>query len=213
MSDDTSGHWCTIESDPGVFTGLIEDFGVKNVQVTELWSMDTSSLERLVDTVEKVYGLIFLFKWESGISNNNSSEMVQGDSTSSMTNKRRKLLNIDETPTDLFFARQMIHNACATQAILSILFNIPLSSSSQDGSVVLGNTLEELKSFVMSLPPDIRGEMIGASDTIRTVHNSFAQRDMFGIDKMKKHGFTSSEDVYHFIAYGTILLFNLFYLQ
>ena len=46
--------WCTIESDPGVFSELIERFGVSDVAVTEVYNMEM---------LAKSYGLIFLFKW------------------------------------------------------------------------------------------------------------------------------------------------------
>lgn len=171
-----SEEWCTIESDPGVFTELLEQVGVPHVELTELWSMDDESLAALNKSGE-VYGLIFLFKWTPG--------------TSTSSGDRSPLA---ENPEGFFFAKQTTQNACATQAILSVVLN-----SSSD-SIELGPTLTEFKSFTESFPPDLKGEAIGASEELKKAHNSFARKDAF-FSEGKVHIATGTEDVFHFVAY------------
>jgi len=135
-----SSDWCTIESDPGVFTALIESFGVKNAELSELWSLDEDSLSQ----IGHVYGLIFLFKWKA------EDTTTPGVSSG---------LGGDDAPSDLFFAQQVTTNACATQAILSILLNSEASDGKEDdGELILGPLLSSFKSFTAAFPPDLRGE-------------------------------------------------------
>ena len=159
--------WCTIESDPGVFTCLIEKFGVRNIQVEELWSLDAADVAR----VAPVHGLVFLFKY------------LREDDT------RPTLDAAVETP-NLFFAKQVISNACATQALLSILLNAE--------DVELGDLLSNFKESAMMFPADMRGEAIGNVDDVRIAHNSFARAEPFVSDEKVA---TDDDDVFHFIAY------------
>lgn len=172
--------WCTIESDPGVFTEMLEDIGCKHVELDELYSLDDELLLQL-QASGKVYGLIFLFKWE-------------GSKPNETTNTRGEPLNEDAIPSNLFFAHQVQTNACATQAILSVVLNAGLSSDE------LGPTLTEFHSFTQSFPPSLKGEAISSSDDIRKAHNAFSRKDAF-LNEGKFHIPTDDDDVYHFVAY------------
>ena len=158
--------WCTIESDPGVFTELIKNLGVKGVEVEEILDMDI-----LESGNEQVYGLIFLFKY---IKNSGYTPNV-----------------LSKWDDDLFFANQVIENACATQAILGILMN-------NSDKIDIGPTLTDLKNFTTGMDPKMKGLSISNSEKIKTEHNKFSRPEPFVFTKTyAKDG----DDVFHFVSY------------
>jgi ubiquitin carboxyl-terminal hydrolase L5 len=167
-----AGDWCLIESDPGVFTELIRGFGTKGVQVEELWSLSPDNFEHL----KPINGLIFLFKW------------LPGDEPSGSVVEDSRLESI-------FFAKQVINNACATQAILSVLLN------AVHDDVELGKTLSDFREFSQSFDHTMKGLALSNSETIKQVHNSFARQQMFEFEQVSA---SKDEDVFHFISYVPI---------
>ena len=163
-----SNDWCTIESDPAVFSELISLFGVQNAEVEEIYSLDTH--EQALD--QRSFGLIFLFKY-----------VEEADD--------RLTLSHEDCP-ELFYAKQVIQNACATQAILSILMNAE--------GIELGDTLRDFKSFTMAFSPEMKGLAIGNSDVMRRAHNAFAASSAFDADTQPRKD-AKKGDAYHFIAY------------
>jgi len=162
MQPDNS--WCTIESDPGVFTEMIENLGVPNLQVEELYSLEPGIFADL----PAVHGLVFLFKWLPGTKDDRATC----------------------SPTDVFFAQQVFQNACATQAILSILLNAQ--------NLELGTVLSEFKSITHEFLPEDKGFAIGSQPLLKHVHNSFARPEpAFAVNTGKG----KKEDVFHFVSY------------
>lgn len=168
--------WCTIESDPGVFTELLEKIGCQQVELEELWSLDDDSLANL----GTVHGLIFLFQW---IGENQKAHAVD-----------KEPLSEDQIPEGLFFAHQVTTNACATQAILSVILNSQLDNDA------LGSTLAEFKSFTKDFPPNLKGVAISSSEEIKTAHNAFGRQDAF-LNEGRFHLPSSDDEAFHFVAY------------
>jgi ubiquitin carboxyl-terminal hydrolase L5 len=175
-----SNDWCTIESDPGVFTEMLSTLGCDTVELEELWSLDDDSLKALQETTGKVYGLIFLFKWVGKTQQEHAHS--------------KKPLESDNIPPNLFFAHQVTTNACATQAILSVVLNAGLPAET------LGNTLSEFQSFTSSFPPSLKGEAVASSQEIKTAHNAFGRQDAF-LQEGKVHAPSESDEAFHFVAY------------
>ncbi|XP_078517295.1 ubiquitin carboxyl-terminal hydrolase BAP1 [Lissotriton helveticus] len=172
--------WLELESDPGLFTLLVEDFGVKGVQVEEIYDLQSKCQG-------PVYGFIFLFKWiEERRSRRKVSTLV--DETSVMD---------DEIVNNMFFAHQLIPNSCATHALLSVLLNC--------GGVDLGYTLARMKEFTKGFSPESKGYAIGNAPELAKAHNSHARPEPRHLPE-KQNGISAvrTMEAFHFVSYVPI---------
>ena len=159
--------WCTIESDPAVFTELLEKIGAKGLAVEEVFDLTE---KQYLQQLGHVYGFIFLFRYTKN------------------TEQRNVLTDYDP---QLIFSRQMITNACGTQAIMNLIMNIP--------DLEMGPELKELKDFISALDSESRGIAFGNSSLLRENHNSFAKPEPFIYQQTRRA--KDGDDVFHFVAY------------
>lgn len=167
-------NWCLIESDPAVFTELIEKFGVKGLCVEELIALDPAALEQYT----KVYGLIFLHKW-------NPKQKTSGSAVPAGQG------------APVYFAKQVVEDACATLALVNLLCNHPTAE--------LGEAMKNFLAFTEELDPYTRGTQIADYEPFRTAHNSFASPYYLEEEKASNN---NEGEAYHFVSYvfknGTI---------
>lgn len=156
---------------------------VKDVQLDDLYSIDTESLNQ----AGKVYGVIFLFKYgrvDREYANNGNIPLSGTYDT-------------DYQENGIFFANQTIQNACATQAVLNILLN-------KEDEIDIGEDLTNFKSFVTGFDGEMCGETISNSDLIRGVHNSFSSPSII-VDEDPSRPPSNYDDkndgLFHFIGY------------
>lgn len=94
----------------------------------------------------------------------------------------------------MFYAQQVVQDACGTQALLAILMNIEAKE------VELGEVMSEFKSFTSSFNAEDKGAAIGGHDAIKQAHNSFAEPELFIVDERDKNK-GEKGDAFHFISY------------
>jgi len=184
--------------------------------VEELWSLDADSLRQLGE----VYGVVFLFKWQKEEDPREverdpdpdlffaqqvtpAAPLGVGGGTPRAPGQppprrpgvaRPPPAHPTRVPPDPHppppTPPQVITNACATQALLSVLFNAR--------GVSLGPELTQLRDFTAGFTPDMKGLAIGNSELVRAAHNSFHRPDPFlpDDDDDRRGG-----EAFHFISY------------
>ncbi|XP_015510259.1 ubiquitin carboxyl-terminal hydrolase calypso [Neodiprion virginianus] len=172
--------WLELESDPGLFTLLLEDFGVKGVQVEEIYDLQ-KSLEG------PIYGFIFLFRW-----------IEERRSRRKVVEQDESFVKDEDIVNNIFFAQQVVPNSCATHALLSVLLNCP--------SIHLGTTLSRLKIHTSGMCPENKGWAIGNTPELACAHNSHAmpqakrrQDKNTGVSTGRFTG-----EAFHFVSYVPI---------
>jgi ubiquitin carboxyl-terminal hydrolase L5 len=174
--EDDNGGWCTILSDPAVFTELLAQTGVIDAQVEELYALDPA----LFASLAPIHGLVFLFRYRP-------------DERAKAAARQGTVHN--PSPPSVFFANQLIANSCATQALISVVLNAPALDP--------GPELRNFKTFTKDFDSFTRGLAVSNSDLLRTVHNSFAPQHQFIVENspLEKE---EKEEPYHFVAFMPI---------
>lgn len=181
--------WRELESDPGVFSLLIEDYGVRGVKVEEVYDITTN-----FDC--QVYGFVFLFRYE--LSDRRARK------------KARELVSMSDcyvldsnVVNQMFFAHQIINNSCATHALLSVLLNC--------NDLNIGPNLTKLKEFSRGLDPESKGYAIANMMELAHIHNKHARPPSNIIPPVggRKASVVSSAyallpETYHFVSFVPI---------
>ncbi|XP_054169280.1 ubiquitin carboxyl-terminal hydrolase BAP1-like [Oppia nitens] len=191
--------WLELESDPGLFTLLLEDFGCKGIQVEEIYD--------LAKPIEgTVFGFIFLFKWVEE-QRRGRWRMRAEQNGSAVGSQTPDVIENEELVNQMFFAQQMVPNSCATHALLSVLLNCP--------HIQLGSVLHRFQKDTQFMSPENKGYAIGNCPELARAHNSHAahchdisSENRFG-SSSRQTNLTATQrsqsiDAFHFASYVPI---------
>ncbi|XP_042235252.1 ubiquitin carboxyl-terminal hydrolase calypso-like [Homarus americanus] len=171
--------WLELESDPGLFTLLLEDMGVRGVQVEEIYDLQKSF-------EGKVYGFIFLFRW-----------IEERRSRRKVVENPDNYVQDENVVNNMFFAQQMVPNSCATHSLVSVLLNC--------STLDLGPTLSRLKIHTIGMNPENKGWAIGNTPELANAHNSHAapqaRRRPDKTPGVPTSSRMSNAETFHFVSY------------
>ncbi|CAO3694593.1 unnamed protein product [Umbelopsis ramanniana] len=164
----SSSGWLEPDISPGTLTELCKKLGAKGVQVEELMSADTETL----DFISPVFGFTFLVHYTPNKYHKDDMVVVGGD---------------------IYFANQLVNNACSTQAILSILLNC-------DDVLDIGDDLRSFRESTKDYNPLLKGSAVRDDSNIRSAHNSLAKHQE-AVDEAAKSSDTDEDAMFHYVSY------------
>jgi ubiquitin carboxyl-terminal hydrolase BAP1 len=152
--------------------------------------------------------------------NNNSSNQKQakhqhGDQSTIQSTNSWSYVADDNIINEIFFAKQMISNSCATHALISVLLNCDRDE------LDLGPTLTHLREYTKIMAPEDKGYAISNLPLIAKAHNSHAsysslycrdrpnqQRGLSfairGNQRTNLQQLQNQPETYHFVSYVPI---------
>ncbi|KAL9546697.1 hypothetical protein MBANPS3_006532 [Mucor bainieri] len=173
-----SEKWALIPSDPAVFQDMIQQYGIDEVQAEEIFALEF--LDENKDNTD-VHGLIFI------------SGYVEEELPDDFEKP-------DPLASDIVFTAQLVTNACATLALLAVLFNANINK---------GHILDHFLEYTKSFSPIDRGMCLGSSQEIRSIHDAYASNanhiaedamDVSSDDDNEDYELVDAEN-YHYISY------------
>lgn len=153
--------WAELENDPEIFTILLQEWGMRDVLVNEVYDL-TELLE--IDPAS-IFGLIFL------------SRYVPLDQSHATTPSQ----TTEESIQPPWFANQISKFSCGTVALMNILMNV------KDADIDLSEALVDFKSGTNDTNAKHRGIALDGHTQFRDIHNSFSTKlDQYIVDVMLK---------------------------
>ncbi|KAG9509423.1 Ubiquitin carboxyl-terminal hydrolase calypso [Fragariocoptes setiger] len=196
--------WHELESDPGLFTLLLEDIGA---QVEEIYD-----LQQKIDSHVPIASNIHTTKATRSRGCSNPGEIHNSNNDTAHQNQPDwTFVTDDNIVKSIFFVRQFITNSCATHALLSILMNC-----GQHKELDLGDILKKLKDTTVELSPENKGCAIGSLPELAKAHNAHAsyisrynRRSLASCSRVTGNQRTmlqqsNKHDTFHFVSFVPI---------
>ncbi|KAL9540226.1 hypothetical protein MBANPS3_009806 [Mucor bainieri] len=174
-----SEKWALIPSDPAIFQDMIQQYGIDEAQAEEVFALEF--LDESKDNTD-LHGLI----------------LISGYVEESLPVGFERP---DPLASDIVFTAQLVTNACATLALLAILFNANINK---------GPIINHFLEFTEDFSPIDRGMCLASSHEIRAIHDAYASNanhlaEDVMMDVAKVHDNADCELVdaenYHYVSY------------